>query len=167
MSNVDNPYPVGTVLFGEKHLIPYFKDSDIRTISKIVLKEFRTSLTAKNGRKGEKISNKRINNIMAVLRLIVNEAYDEINLPSPFDKIEPLAIVKKEINPFSPAEVRKFLNGVRQDFRNYYQTRFFTGMRTAEIDGLKWQYVDFDNKKIGFIRKKVEMRIEVQGEERR
>ena len=151
----------------EKHLIPYFKDSDIRTISKIVLKEFRTSLTAKNGRKGEKISNKRINNIMAVLRLIVNEAYDEINLPSPFDKIEPLAIVKKEINPFSPAEVRKFLNGVRQDFRNYYQTRFFTGMRTAEIDGLKWQYVDFDNKKIGFIRKKVEMRIEVQGEERR
>ncbi len=132
----------------EKHLIPYFKDSDIRTISKIVLKEFRSSLTTKSGRKGEKISNKRINNIMAVLRLIINEAYDEVNLPSPFDKIEPLSIVKKEINPFSPKEVKTFLYGVRQDFRNYYQTRFFTGMRTAEIDGLKWQYVDFANKKI-------------------
>lgn len=132
----------------ENHLIPYFKDSDIRTISKIVLKEFRTSLTAKPGRKGQQMSNKRINNIMAVLRLIINEACDEFDQPSPFDKIEPLSVVNKDINPFSPAEVNIFLNGVRSDFKNYYTTRFFTAMRTAEIDGLKWQYVDFTNKKI-------------------
>ncbi len=132
----------------ENHLITYFKDSDIQTISKIVLKEFRTSLTAKPGRKGEKMSNKRINNVMAVLRLIINEACDELNLRSPFEKIEPLSVTQKDINPFSPKEVKTFLNKVRQDFRNYYQTRFFTAMRTAEIDGLKWQYVDFDNKKI-------------------
>ena len=132
----------------ENHLIPHFKDTDISTITKSVLKEFRTGLTLKDGRQGRKMSNKRINNIMAVLRLIINEACDEFNLRSPFDKIEPLSIVTKDINPFDPTEVKAFLNGVRQDFRNYYTTRFFTGMRTAEIDGLKWQYVDFTNKKI-------------------
>jgi len=30
------------------------------------------------------------------------------------------------------------------DFKNYFTTRFFTGMRTGEVHGLKWKYVDFD-----------------------
>lgn len=34
--------------------------------------------------------------------------------------------------PFSLEEVLLFLNAVRNDFRNYYTVRFFTGMRTAE-----------------------------------
>jgi integrase len=34
------------------------------------------------------------------------------------------------------------------DFRHYYITRFFTGMRTGEIDGLKWKYIDFDRRVI-------------------
>jgi integrase len=132
----------------ENHLIPHFKKTDISTITKIVLKEFRVALALKDGRSGRKMSNKRINNIMAVLRLIINEACDEFNLRSPFEKIEPLSIVQQDINPFSPTEVKIFLKGVRQDFGNYYKTRFFSGMRTAEIDGLKWKYVDFRNKKI-------------------
>ena len=41
-----------------------------------------------------------------------------------------------------------FLAGVRPDFRNYYTVRFFTGMRTAEIDGLRWKYVDLPNHQI-------------------
>jgi integrase len=50
--------------------------------------------------------------------------------------------------PFSLEEVFLFLNAVQKDFYNYYVVRFFTGMRTAEIDGLKWKHVDFANRKI-------------------
>lgn len=132
----------------EKHLIAYFKDTDIRTITKLTLKEFRTGLRLKDGRKGKKMSNKRINNIMAVLRLILNEAAEEFKIPSSFEKLEPLSVEKDEINPFNLEEVKIFLNGIRPDFLNYYKVRFFTAMRTAEIDGLKWKYVDFENKKI-------------------
>ena len=32
-------------------------------------------------------------------------------------------------------------------FRSYI-ARFFTGMRSCEIDGLKWRYVDFDKRQI-------------------
>ena len=32
--------------------------------------------------------------------------------------------------------------------KNYYAVRFFAGLRTAEIDGLKWKYVDFRRRKI-------------------
>ena len=127
----------------EKHLVPYFKDSDIRTITKFTLKEFRTDLSLKDGRKGKKMSNKRINNIMAVLRLIMNEATDEFKFSSPFEKLAPLGTNKEDINPFSLMEVTRFLDGVRPDFVNYYTVRFLTAMRTAEIDGLTWKYVDF------------------------
>ena len=37
---------------------------------------------------------------------------------------------------------------MRADFRPYYTVRFLTGMRTAEIDGLKWKYVDFERRQI-------------------
>lgn len=132
----------------ENHLIAYFKDTDVRTITKLTLKEFRTGLRLKNGRKGKKMSNKRINNIMAVLRLILSEATDEFKVPSPFEKLDPLSTEKEEINPFNLEEVEIFLNRIRPDFLNYYKVRFFTAMRTAEIDGLRWKYVDFENKKI-------------------
>lgn len=132
----------------ENHLISYLNDTDIRTITKFSLKEFRTSLSLKDGRKGKKMSNKRINNIMAVLRLILNEAAEVYTLSSPFEKLEPLSIEKEEINPFNMDEVNTILSGVRPDFVNYFKVRFFTAMRTAEIDGLKWKYVDFENKKI-------------------
>lgn len=32
--------------------------------------------------------------------------------------------------------------------RPYYLVRLFTGLRTAEIDGLQWRYVDFDRQQI-------------------
>lgn len=49
---------------------------------------------------------------------------------------------------FTLEEVWKFINGVRADYRNYYLVRFFTGMRTSEIDGLTWDNVDFNRREI-------------------
>jgi integrase len=40
------------------------------------------------------------------------------------------------------------INSVRADYKDYYTTRFFTGMRSAEINGLMWKYVDFDRREI-------------------
>lgn len=33
---------------------------------------------------------------------------------------------------------------MREDHRPYFTTRFFTGMRTGEVHGLTWKYVDFE-----------------------
>ncbi|MBN0864357.1 tyrosine-type recombinase/integrase, partial [Pseudomonas aeruginosa] len=45
-------------------------------------------------------------------------------------------------------EVLQILGSVREDFRNYYTVRFFTGMRTGEVDGLQWKFVDFQRRQI-------------------
>jgi integrase len=131
----------------EGHLIPYFGDQDVSEITKPMIKEYRTTLSELKGRKGT-LSNKRNNNITSVLRLILNEAAEEFQFTSPFADLKPLPLTKPEILPLSLKEVFLFLEAVVKAFHNYYIVRFFTGMRTAEIDGLKWRYIDFVNKKI-------------------
>ena len=131
-----------------RHLIPYFSDKPVIDITKWVVKEFRASLAELDGRKGKKISNKRINNIILVLRMIMNEASEQYDFPNPFANFKPLKLKKTEIMPFSPKEVSEFLKKVPPEYHDYYEVRFFTGMRTAEVDGLKWQYVDFEGKRI-------------------
>lgn len=234
----------------EGHLIKRFGDKEISVITKPIIKEFRTDLSELKGKKGKNLSNKRINNILGVMRLIMNEAAEECGFASPFANLKPLSVMKPEIMPMSLTEVFIFLSFVsklfgpsefceadftgeysiqklyqalkdsgltvnncsiedlnsllrlphlyeqivqenpekvpskcliclketydksgkandlkrlnrsvledffpeqtpkRKSFHEYYVVRFFTGMRTAEIDGLKWKYVDFVNKKI-------------------
>jgi integrase len=130
------------------HLIPHFKDKPVSEITKWMIKEFRTGLSELGGRKDEKMSNKRINNIIQLLRLIINEAAEEHDFSTPFLNLKPLAVTKPDIMPLSLDEVFLFLKHVQESFHDYYIVRFFTGMRTAEIDGLKWKYVDFKSRKI-------------------
>ncbi len=49
---------------------------------------------------------------------------------------------------FSLDEVKSIINTVRPDFKNYFTVRFFTGMRTGEVHGLKWRYIDFERRLI-------------------
>jgi integrase len=131
-----------------RHLIPYFKDKPVAEITKWMVKEFRSSLAELDGKKGRKISNKRINNIILVLRMIMNEAAEQYDFSNPFVNFKPLKTKRADIMPFSPQEVVRFLEHVIPEYHDYYVVRFFSGMRTAEIDGLKWQYVDFEGRRI-------------------
>jgi integrase len=123
-------------------------DKRVAEISKPMLKEFRTHLAQLDGRKGRKMGNKRINNIMTVFRMIMNEAAEEHGFSSPFMNFKRLKVVKPDIMPLSLDEVFTFLENVPEKHHDYYVVRFFTGMRTAEIDGLQWKYVDFSASKI-------------------
>ena len=78
----------------------------------------------------------------------MNEAADRYEFTSPYKGIKSLKIQRVDVEPFSIEEVQLILANVREDFKAYYTVRFFTGMRTGEIDGLKWQYVDFERRQI-------------------
>lgn len=126
-------------------LIPYFGDKDVSRISKSDVLEFRATLAKVKGR-GDKagLSPKRINEIIGLLRQILNEAADRFEFNSPADKIKKLKQPKTDVDPFSLVDVQRILHTVRADYKNYFTVRFFTGMRTGEVHGLKWKYVDFD-----------------------
>jgi integrase len=132
----------------DKHLIPRFGEVGVNHITKGDILKFRSSLAKVPIGNKVGLSPMRINHIMTALRMILNDAADRFNFNTPFVKIKPLKVPKTEVDPFTIEEVNQFLSGVRADFKNYYTVRFYTAMRTGEIDGLQWRYVDFDRKQI-------------------
>jgi len=128
----------------DKHLLPTFGPLAINTIGKGDVLKFRARLADLPGRSGKTLSNKRINNIMQPLKSILDEAADRYGFPSPFRSIKRLPINKPDVHPFSLAEVMRILENIRPDYRNYFTVRFLTGLRTGEIDGLRWKNVDFE-----------------------
>ena len=131
------------------HLFPAFGEKMVGEITKDDILNFRSVLAKVPGRKKNvTLSSRRINAVMLVLRQIIDEAADRFKFTTPWARIKPLKNQKSDVEPFSLEEVQKILTTVRPDFRNYIIVRFFTGMRTGEINGLKWKYVDFGNRLI-------------------
>lgn len=131
-----------------KYLIPTFGNKKISAINKAQILQFRAILAKVPGRKGSFLSPSRINHIMTPLRVLLNEAADRYDFTSPWKNIKALKVGRTEVDPFSLQEVEQFLDAVPEEFYPYYVTRFFTGMRTGEIDGLLWNDVDLENKTI-------------------
>lgn len=130
-------------------LIPRFGEMAVGQIEKADVLAFRAELAKVQARgKQTALSNPRINKMLNPLRMILNEAADRFNFPTPFQNIKQLKVRKTDVQPFSLEEVQAILSTVRADFRNYFTTRFFTGMRTGEVHGLKWKYVDFERRLI-------------------
>ncbi len=129
----------------DNRLVPYFGEMEVSQITKSDILKFR-SQTAKtvNGN----LKPKTINKFVKCLKMILNEAADRFNFTPPTLMIKPLKEEKVHIAPFSLYEVNLMLSNVRPDWRDYLLVRFFTGMRTGEIDGLKWKYVDFTRRQI-------------------
>jgi integrase len=130
------------------HLVPHFADKSIGTIGKADILAFRNKLAEAPGRSGKALSAKRINGIFAPLKQMLAEAAEMYGFTSPAVNIKPLRVKKSDVQPFTLAEVQLILDRVRADYRCYFITRFFTGMRTGEVHGLKWKYVDFERRLI-------------------
>ncbi len=133
----------------DQHLIPRFGEIDVGRITKEDILNFRSALGKLPGRKSKNgLSAQRINHVMGVLRRVLEDAADRFHFTSPYQRIKPLKLTKSDVEPFTLAEVQQILQTVRKDFRTYLLVRFATGMRTGEIDGLKWRYIDFDRRLI-------------------
>ena len=133
----------------DKQLIPRFGDQEVGRITKADILSFRADLAKVQARgKSSMLSNPRINKILNPLRQILGEAADRFDFRMPFQNIKQLKIKRVDVEPFSLDEVKRMIETVRPDFRNYLLVRFFTGMRTGEVNGLQWKYVDFDRRLI-------------------
>lgn len=133
----------------DKYILPFFKDRMVSSITKADVLAFRASLSKVPARKAnETLSNRRINSIMKPMRQILNEAADRFEFNSAFRSIKPLKMKRSDVHPFTLDEVQQILNTVRADFTNYFTVRFLTGMRTGEVHGLKWKYIDFERRLI-------------------
>ncbi len=144
----------------DKHLTPHFGEREVSCITKGDILKFRSSLAKVQNGKKSGLSPDRINHIMTPLRMILNDTAERFHFSTPWVGIKSLKVPKTDVNPFTLEDVKLFLSKVRVDFRDYYITRFFTAMRTGEIDGLLWKYVDFERRQILIRETLVQGRIE-------
>jgi len=133
----------------DKHILPIFGEIQLDEITKSAVLAFRANLARiprKNGSSG--LSPSRINHVIVPLRSIMNEAAERYEFSSPFKNIKPLKVGRTYVDPFTLEEVRQLIEHVRPDYKNYLIVRFFTGMRTGEVHGLKWKHVDFEHRQV-------------------
>ena len=128
----------------DAHLLAEFGNRRVDSITKADVLSFRARLADLPGRSSAKLSPTTVNRTMGLLRQCMTEASERFGMPDIFKGVKRLKGRRSDVKPFSLAEVERVRNTIRPDFRNYVTCRFFTGMRTGEINGLKWKYVDFE-----------------------
>lgn len=144
------------VLAYEKYIKPIFGDRRLNEIKPSQVNLWQNSLLSDN-----KLSPHRIKRIRGIFGMIFQDALqDEIIDKNPVRLVSNLPKHnRKEPSPFSFEEINKILNKASGQFRNFYAFGFFTGMRTGELIGLKWEDIDFDKKEI-FVKRTIGRGIE-------
>jgi integrase len=78
----------------------------------------------------------------------LREASIRFDFADPTTNIKPLKVRNSLIKPFSLAQIKSIIDEVPASFKDYFIIRFFTGLRTGEIHGLRWENVDVDKRQI-------------------
>ncbi len=138
---------IGVIL--DHHLLPYFGEKPVAEIERAAILAFRAGLVTKpaakkSATKGKARKSATLNRIVGILRQVLAEASLRYGFANPAEGIKRLKTQKEEVVPFSMSEVQKLLTDIRSDYRDYLIVRFFTGVRSAEVHGLKWKHVDFE-----------------------
>lgn len=130
-----------------KYLIPVFGHLKVEDFKPSHFREWRKSVHLKP---------KTINDIQSLMRQAFQFlVYDEIIEKNPIDCIRRLNQQRPEPDPFSSEERAKILKALPKGYaRDFYEFAFWSGLRTGEQIGLKWENVDLDNKRV-FIRESV------------
>jgi integrase len=99
------------------------------------------------------ISAIRVKKMRSILFTMFNDAIkDEIIDKNPLLVVKTPKIPRTKINPFTLTEIQKILSVAQGQYRNFYALAFFTGARSGELIGLKWEDVDFSNLEISIQR---------------
>lgn len=140
----------GTVrILLDNHILPYLGDKAINQITRDDVLEFRAHMTRKTYGKDERsYKNKSVNDIVGVLGAMMNEASLRYQIVNPCAGLKRLKVQRTDIEPFSLDEVQTIIASIREDYHQYMVVRFFTGMRSGELHGLKWKNVDFERRQI-------------------
>ena len=132
-----------------RHLLPRFGDLPLEQIDRARVLAFRTDYAeGRDRRSGRPRAPATVNRVLGILSMIMDEAAAEHGVTNPCATLKRLRIQRSDIEPFRVDEVQRLIETVRPDYADYLTVRFFTGMRTAEVNGLKWEFVDFERREI-------------------
>lgn len=128
----------------ERHIKPYFKDTNLNKLSYEHIFEFREHLNTKCKKQNSNstLSPNTVNKIMILLKKIFDTGIRKSLIDkNPVDNLRKLPISKPTINFWSVEEFNEFRKLITKDEISYdlfFTIAFFTGMRMGEILALNW-----------------------------
>lgn len=141
----------------KNHILPVIGDIRLTELTHRQIQSFVSSL----GPEGKGLSAKTVRNIHGVLHSVLEAARrDEILLRNVSEKCSLPSVTQKQVKAITTEELSKFLDAIKDEaFRNIYYIAIFSGLRQAEILGLGWADVDWQNSSI-YIRQQLQQRQE-------
>lgn len=130
------------------YITAVFGDWRLDEIDRGDVYQFRADLASGRGPTKRRLSNDRVNHILSTLRGLMREASERFRFPSPAETVGNLPVQIAEVDPFSLQDTRRIIEAVNPRWRDYWIIRFLTGLRTGELHGLQWRYVDFEHRKL-------------------
>lgn len=130
----------------EKHIKPYLGKKRLDAIKPSDIALWQNKIL-------ESVSPRRLKAIRAVLSTIIQDAMrDELIVRNPLPLVKLPRADKVEIEPFSISEIFTILDKAQEQYKNFYALGFFSGLRSGEMIGLKWEDIDFFRKEISIKR---------------
>lgn len=130
------------------HLLPRWGHRRVDQVGRTDLLALRAELgCAPYGDRGPR-SPKTLNRICGVAKSLLDEAALRHGFANPIADLRRLRQPRTEVVPFSMPEVHRILAAVDSAWHDYLVVRFFTGLRTGELHGLKWNRVDFARRSV-------------------
>ena len=132
----------------ERHIKPYFKDTNLNKLSYEHIFEFREHLKTKSKKQNSNstLSPNTVNKIMILLKKIFDTGVRKSLIDkNPVDNLRKLPISKPTISFWNVEEFKKFRKLITNDEISYdlfFTIAFFTGMRMGEILALNWYDVN-------------------------
>lgn len=142
------------------HILPALGEVKLTKLTHHEVQVFVSSL----GPGGKDLSAKTIRNIHGVLHSILESAVkDEILIRNVSNQCSLPRVTQRKINAITSAELADFLKAIAgEPFRNIFFVDIFTGLRQAEILGLSWNDIDWENGCI-YVRNQLQQR-QVRGD---
>lgn len=141
------------------HLEKAIGKTPLSKINKDCVIEFQNQLRAKRyGPADKPLSNTRINNVLNLLRTILNRAVeDELISENPALKVKRLREEDPDIDPLDLTELRLVFKHMDPYYVPIFTVLAWSGMRPNELKALKWEDIDWHRNEIriskGIVRK--------------
>jgi len=128
------------------YLIPYLGATKLSDLDTPLIQSLYSSLLKPKRKNIKPLSIKSVKCIHGVLHKALDKAVKLKYIRSnPASNCELPKLVKKEIVPLEEKDIAAFLKEIEgHKHELLYKTTLFTGMREAEVLGLKWDCVDFE-----------------------
>ncbi|NLF83764.1 MAG: site-specific integrase [Candidatus Gastranaerophilales bacterium] len=128
------------------HIKPFFDNCKVKDVNKIQVEQF------VKAKKDEGLSAQTINHTLTLLKAVFQKMIDdEIISNNPLSRVKKLRVIHKKFDVLDSTEVETLLNTAKEHCPDLYAlifTAIFTGMRQGELFALRWDRIDWANKKI-------------------